>query len=82
MNGKTKSNRSLIILCAMLIAKYEQTYLQELNVLSKKIQTENVDLSQLGSQIELTTRSLTRMFLDAENFGGDSKYIKTFMEVA
>jgi hypothetical protein len=22
------------------------------------------------------------MFLDAENFGGDSKYIKTFMEVA
>jgi hypothetical protein len=42
----------------------------------------NVDLSQLGAQIELTTRSLTRMFLDAENFGGDSKYIKTFMKVA
>jgi hypothetical protein len=36
--------------------------LQELNVLSKKIQTENVDLNQLGAQIELTTRSLTRMF--------------------
>jgi hypothetical protein len=56
--------------------------LQKLNVLSKKIQTENVDLNQLGAQIELTTRSLTQMFLDAENFGGDSKYIKTFMEVA
>ena len=37
---------------------------------------------QLGAHIELTTRSLTRIFLDAENFGGDSKYIKTFMEVA
>ena len=56
--------------------------LQELNVLSKNFQTENVDLSQLGAQIELTTRPLTRMFLNANNFGGDSKYVKTFMEVA
>ena len=56
--------------------------LQEFNVLSKKFQTENIDLNQLGAQIELTTRSLTRMFLDAKNFGGDSKYVKTFMEVA
>jgi hypothetical protein len=29
MNGKKESNWSLIILCAMLIAKYEQTYLQK-----------------------------------------------------
>ena len=56
--------------------------LQELNVLSKKFQTDNVYISQLGAQIELTTRSLIRIFLYAENFGGDSKYIKIFMEVA
>jgi hypothetical protein len=67
-----------LVFCIYLLADV----LQELNVLSKKIQTENVDLNQLGAQIELTTRSLTRMFLDAENFGGDSKYIKTFIEVA
>jgi hypothetical protein len=60
--AKKQSNQSLIILCAMLIAKYEQTCLQELNVLSKHFQIENVDLSQLGAHIELTTRSLTRMF--------------------
>ena len=52
------------------------------NVMSRKIQTENVDLNQLGAQIELTTRSLARMFSNAENFGGNSKYMKTFMEVA
>ena len=49
---------------------------------AKKNQTGNVDLSRLGTQIELTTRSLTRMFVDAKNFGGDLKYIKTFIEVA
>ena len=42
--------------------------------------SERVDLSQFGVQIELTT--LTRMVLDAENFGGDLKYVKTFREVA
>jgi hypothetical protein len=67
-----------VVLCIYLLVDV----LQELNVLSKNIQTENVDLNQLGVHIELITRSLTRMFLDAENFGGDSKYIKTFMEVA
>ena len=56
--------------------------LQELNILNKIFQIKNADLSQLGAQIELTTRSLTRMFLDAENFASDSKYVKTFMDVA
>ena len=36
----------------------------------------------MGAQIELTIRSLTQMFLDAKNFGVDSKYINTFMDVA
>ena len=56
--------------------------LHELNILNKIFQIENVDLSQLGAQIELTARSLTRMFLDAENFGVNSKYVKIFMDVA
>jgi hypothetical protein len=44
-----------VVFCIYLLADV----LQELNVLSKKFQTENVDLSQLGAPIELTTRSLT-----------------------
>ena len=67
-----------VIFCIYLLADV----LHELNILNKIFQIENVDLSQLGAQIELTTCSLTRMFLDAENFGVDSKYVKIFMDVA
>ena len=67
-----------VVFCIYLLADV----LHKLNILNKIFQIENVDLSQLGAQIELTTRSLTRMFLDAENFGVDSKYVKIFMDVA
>ena len=67
-----------VVFCIYLLVHV----LPELNILNKIFQIENVDLSQLGVQIELTTRSLTRMFLDAENFGVESKYVKIFMDVA
>ena len=67
-----------VVFCIYLLADV----LHELNILNKIFQIENVDLSQLRAQIELTTRSLTQMFLDAENFGVDSKYVKIFMDIA
>ena len=67
-----------VVFCIYLLADV----LQELNILNKIFQIENVDLSQLGAQIELTTCSLTWMFLDAENFGVDFKYVKILMDVA
>ena len=67
-----------VVFCIYLLADV----LHELNILKKIFQIENVDLSQLGAHIELTTCSLIRMFLDVENFGFDSKYVKIFMDVA
>ena len=56
--------------------------LQEFNILNKIFQIENMDLNQLGEHTKLTTQSLIQMFMDAENFGAISKYVKTFMDVA
>ena len=41
-----------------------------------------MDLSQLRTYIKLTIELLVCMFLDVENFGVDSKYVRTFMDVA
>ena len=60
-----------VIFCIYLLANV----LHELNILNKIFQIENVNLSQLGAQIELIICSLTQMFLDAKNFGVDSKYV-------
>jgi hypothetical protein len=66
-----------VAFCINLLANV----LHELNILYKIFQIENVDLTQLGAQIELTMRFLMHMFLNVENFGADSKYLKAFMDV-
>lgn len=50
--------------------------------MNQLFQKENLDLTEIGDAIELTTRSLSRKYLvdEDEEFGADSKYLAHFLE--
>ena len=58
--------------------------LGELNTLNKIFQKENLDLTEIGEAIEITTRSLSRKFLvdKEEEFGADTKFVTHFLDIS
>ena len=58
--------------------------LGELNTLNKIFQKENLDLTEIGEAIEITTRSLSRKFLvdEKEEFGADTKFVAHFLDIS
>ena len=58
--------------------------LGELNTLNKISQKENLDLTEIGDAIEITTWSLSRKFLVYEDveFGADTKFVAQFLDIS
>ena len=55
----------------------------ELNTLNKIFHKENLDLTEIGEAIEITTRSLSRKFLvDEEEFSVDTKFVAHFLDIS
>jgi hypothetical protein len=56
----------------------------ELNTLNKIFQKENLDLTEIGDSIEITTRSLSRKFMvyEYEEFGADTKFMAQFLDIS
>ena len=58
--------------------------LGELNTLNKIFQKENLDLTEIGDTVEITTRSLSWKYLvdEKEEFGLDTKFVAHFLDIS
>ena len=58
--------------------------LGELNTLNKIFQKENLDLTEIGEAIDITTRSLSRKFLvnEDEEFSANTKFVAHFLDIS
>jgi hypothetical protein len=56
--------------------------LRDLNILDKKIQEENLDLTDIGAWIEITIRALKRKFLVDNEFGLDAPLTTKLLKIS